>query len=60
MDEAHRKNVEQPKLSEGHLQQVMKMSKNFKMYMEKTRKMDDAKRAHMLGTRYDTDPKKTS
>ncbi|KAF2101245.1 P-loop containing nucleoside triphosphate hydrolase protein [Rhizodiscina lignyota] len=41
------------KLTDKHLKDVVKMSKDFRDYMKKTRKMDPRKRAYMLGHRYD-------
>jgi len=46
---------EEPRrLIERHLQDVMKITRDFRVYMEQTRKMDDRKRAQVLEYRYDT------
>lgn len=44
---------EAQQLTEKHFQDVMKMSKDFRVYMERTRKMDERKRAALRGYRYD-------
>jgi len=45
---------EPQRLTERHLQDVMKITKDFRVYMERTSEMDDWKRAQVLEYRYDT------
>jgi len=45
---------EPQRLTERHLQDVMKITRDFRVYIEQTRKTDDRKRAQVLEYRYDT------
>ena len=53
VDEDFRNEAGQTVLSEKHLSTVLRMSRNFREYMKKTNKADDATLAHARGLRYD-------